>query len=247
MSSIKDYMQDLVKNVISTNFFDKIKIAADAKGVIIEALEKEKEVVLKGKFLNPLAELKGEFGLSNLSLLGHITGDSEFNNDQSKIDLIYDAAAPDTPSEMLYENKSKSYINYRFMNSKLLPKQPTFVEPAWDVVIKPSKTSIQQFNWAAAGLSAYEQYFVPKVENGDMKFFIGDANSANQRGGVVFASGLTATFNSQHKWKISHIQSVLKLADSSDCEIAFSLKGAIQVKVNTGVGEYKFILPAKVN
>jgi hypothetical protein len=247
MSSVKDYMQDLVKNVISTNFFDKIRITADSTGIVIEALEKEKEVVLKGKFLKPLQDLNGVFGLSNLSLLSHITGDSEFSNDQSKIQVIYDPSNTDGPSEMLYENKSKSYINYRFMNHRLLPKQPNFVEPTWDVLVKPSKTSIQQFNWAASGLSAYEQYFVPKIENGELKFFIGEANTANQRGGVVFASDLKSTFNSQHKWKIAHIQSVLKLADSADVEMGFSLKGAIQIKVNTGVGEHKFIFLAKVN
>lgn len=244
MSNIKDYMQDLVKNVISTAFFDKIKISATSKDILVEAIEKDKDVVLKGKFTSPLADLNGDFGLSNLPLLGHITGDTEFNDSDSQLDVVYDGNK--VPTEFLYENKSKSYINYRFMNSKLLPDQPAYVEPKWDLVIKPTKTSIQQFNWAAAGLAAYEQYFVPTIENGDLKFFIGDSNGANQKGGVVFASGRKETFNSQHKWKISHLQSVLKLADSADCEIAFSLKGAIQVKIGTGVGEYKFIFPAMV-
>lgn len=243
MSTIKDYAQDLVKNIISTGFFDKIRITASTKDILVEAIEKEKEVVLKGKFLNPISDIKGEFGLSNLSLLGHIIGDPEFNSDDSKLEVVYDN---NVPTEFLYENKSKSYINYRFMSPKLLPDQPKFAEPVWDVVIKPTKTNIQQFNWAASGLSAYEQYFVPKIVNGEMRFYIGEENGASQRGGVVFASGLKEKFDSQHKWKISHIQSVLKLADSADCEIAFSLKGAIQIKVSTGVGEHRYIFLAKV-
>ena len=245
MSNIKDYIQDLVKNVISTGFFDKIKVTADKKDIIIEAMEKDKDVVFKGKFAKPLSELNGEFGLSNLSLLSHIISDSEFSSNDSKLEVEYDKTSK-VPNELNYENKSKSYINYRFMSTKLIPDQPKFVEPQWDVVVKPTKSSIQQFGWAATGLAAYEQYFTPAIENGDLKFFIGDAGGANQRGGVVFASGLTEKFNSQHKWKISHMQAVLKLAESTDCEMAFSSKGAIQVKVNTGVGEYRFIFPAKV-
>ena len=246
MSNLKDYVQDLVKNVISTGFFDKIKISASSTDILIEGMEKDKDVVLKGKFAKPLTDLNGNFGLSNLSLLSHIISDSEFSSDDSKLEVLYDKTDVTLPTEMMYENKSKSYINYRFMSPKLIPDQPKFVEPKWDVVIKPTKSSIQQFGWAAAGLSAYEQYFTPSIENGDLKFFIGESGAANQRGGVVFATGRTEKFDSQHKWKISHMQAVLKLADSSDCEMSFSAKGAIQIKISTGVGEHKFIFPAKV-
>jgi hypothetical protein len=246
MSNLKDYVQDLVKNVISTGFFEKIKITASAKDILIEAIEKDKDVVLKGKFAKPLTDLNGNFGLSNLTLLSHIISDSEFSSEDSKLEVVYDKVDPTVPNELSYENKSKSYINYRFMSIKLIPDQPKFAEPVWDVVIKPTKASIQQFGWAAAGLSAYEQYFTPAIKDGELRFYIGEDGSANQRGGVVFASNRTEKFDSQHKWKISHMQAVLKLAESTDCEMAFSNKGAIQIKVNTGVGEYKFIFPAKV-
>lgn len=243
MSTLKDYIQDLVKNVISTGFFDKIKITASGKDIILEAIEKDKDVVLKGKFNTPLTDLNGEFGLSNLSLLSHIISDSEFTSPDSKLEVVYKNK---TPEELTYENKSKSFINYRFMSVKLIPDQPKFIEPAWDVVINPTKSSIQQFSWAATGLSAYEQYFTPSITDGNLKFFIGDDGAANQRGSVTFASNLSEKFDSHHKWKISNLLTVLKLADNSETTMAFSSKGAIQITVSTGVGVYKFILPAKV-
>ena len=95
-------------------------------------------------------------------------------------------------------------------------------------------------------MGAYEQYFIPKIQDEELRFYIGEDNAANQRGGAVFATGLTSKFESQHRWKISHIQSVLKLADSTDCEMALSTKGVIQVKISSGVGIYKFIFPAKM-
>ena len=41
---MKDNIQDLVKYVSSTGFFDKIRISATDKEVTIEAMEKEKEI-----------------------------------------------------------------------------------------------------------------------------------------------------------------------------------------------------------
>lgn len=244
---MKDNIQDLVKNVISTGFFDKIKITADSKSVTLEALDKEKEIVLKGSFMSVIDELNGEFGISNLSLLGHIANDPEFNSPDSKINIVYDTKNGEkNPIELAYVNKSKTYINYRFMPKELVPNQPKFVEQQWDVVIKPSKSNIQQFAWAANGLSAYEQYFIPKIKDGNLKFFIGEENSSDQRGGVTFATGLSEKFDVQHRWQINHMQTVLKLADSTDCEMSFSTKGVIQVKISTGIGEYKFLFLAKV-
>jgi hypothetical protein len=245
--ALKDYIKDLTTYVTPTGFFDKIKISASNKEILVEALEKEREVILKGKFSQPLAELEGEFGLSNLSLLQTITSDQEFANSETKMTVTYETkSAEKVPTELAYQNKSKSHINYRFMAKQLLPDQPKFHDPKWDVVITPSKASIQQFSWAANGLSAYEQYFIPRIVDKELKFFIGEDNAATQRGGVVFASDRTEVFDSDHKWKIVQILAVLKTADSCDCEMAFSTKGAIQITLNTGVGTYRYIFPAKV-
>jgi len=245
--ALKDYVKDLTTFVTPTGFFDKIKITATNKEITIEGMEKEKEVILKGKFSKPLSELEGEFGLSNLSLLQTIANDPEFSSNDSTMTIVYDSKAGEkVPTELAYQNKSKSYINYRFMNKQLVPDQPKFLEPKWDVVVTPSKSNVQQFIWAANGLGSYEQYFIPKIEDGNLKFFIGEDDAATQRGGVVFATDRTETFDSSHKWKIAQVMSVLKAADTCDCEMAFSVKGAIQITLNTGVGSYRYIFPAKV-
>jgi len=245
--ALKDYVKDITTYVIPNGFFDRIKITASKKEILVEAMEKEKEVILKAKFSKPLDELDGEFGLSNLSLLQTITSDPEFSSNDSVMTVTYENRnAEKVPSELAYVNKSKSYINYRFMSKQLVPDQPKWIEPKWDVVITPSKSNIQQLAWAANGLSTYEQYFSPQIVDGDLKFFIGEDGAATQRGGVVFASDRTETFESPYKWKISQVLGILKMADTCDCEMAFSLKGAIQITLNTGVGSYRYIFPAKV-
>jgi len=243
---VKDNIQDLVKYVTSTGFFEKIKVVATDKKVILEAMEKEKDIILKGSFAKPIAGLEGEFGLSNLSLLGHISSDPQFNAPESNIEFKYDEKdGVKNPVEMRYVNKSKSYINYRFMSIKLVPAQPKFAEPVWDIVIRPSSSDVKQFAWAANGLGVYEQYFIPRVQNGELKFFIGEEDAAAQRGAVTFATGIDAKFENRNKWRIKHIQPILAMAEGADCEMSFSIKGVIQIAINTGVGEYKFLFPAK--
>lgn len=242
----KSAIQDLVKNVVSTGFFDKIKVTSSTKEVLIEALGREKEVVFKGVLSRPVDGLEGEFGLNNLGLLGHIVGDSDFANTDSTLNVVYESRNNQkVPTELSYQNRSKSQIMYRFMAAQMVPPQPKFIEPTWDVVIKPTKVSVQQFSWAASGLSNYEQYFIPKVVDKELKFFIGDETSANQRGAVTFATAVTGKLDSTHKWRINNVLSVLKLIDSTECTLSFSQQGVIQAAINTGVGEYKFIFLAK--
>ena len=106
------------------------------------------------------------------------------------------------------------------------------------------RSSVSQFSWAAAGLASYEQYFIPKVVNGELKFFIGEENAAAQRGGIVFASGLKDDFDSKLRWKIADVMTVLKLGDSSDCEMSITAKGGIKVTLTTGIGVYNYMFPA---
>lgn len=245
--ALKDYLKDLTTYVASTGFFERIKITASSQEIQIESMTKEKEIILKGKFNTTLADLNGEFGLSNLSLLQTITSDPEYLLDETTVSVEYEIQHGEkVPSEITYQNKSNSHINYRFMPKQLVPDQPKFNEPKWDIVIKPNRSSIQQFGWAANGLAAYEQYFIPKITDGNLRFYIGDESASTQRGGVVFATDLKEKFESPHKWKIQLLQGILKLASTCDCEMSFSSKGAIQVKLQTGIGTYNYIFPAKV-
>ena len=243
--ALKDYIKDLTTYVTTTGFFDKIRITASDKEISIDAVDKEREIILKGKFNKPLADLTGTFGLSNLSLLQTITSDPEFAAKETTMSVVYEVKdGENTPTSLTYENKSKSYIKYRFMNKNLLPDPAKLLVTKWDLVINPSKSNIQQFVWAANGLAMYEQYFSPKVVDGELKFFIGEDSAATQKGGVVFATDVKENFDSGNKWKIQHLLTGLKSSDSCDCEMSFSAKGAIEISLKTGLGNYRYIFPA---
>lgn len=243
----KDAIQDMVRNVLSTGFFDKIKVTAGKKETLIEALEKDKQVILKARTLLPVEGWQGEFGLANLSLLSAIAGDPEFSHKDSSLELVtQQRGGEDVPSELHYQNRSKSFISYRFVAKDMVPDQPKYNEPTWDVTVKPTKSVIQQFNWAAGSLSTYEQYFIPKTVDGELRMFIGEEGAASQRGGVVFATDVKGEFESNHKWTVPLMSQVLKLMGESDADFRLSVKGAIQVTLNTGIAEYRYIFPAKL-
>lgn len=245
--AVKDIMQDVVRNTVSTGFFDKVKINAGKKSVQIEALESNKQVILKATTQAPVDGWEGEFGLANLSLLQSLVNDPEFAHKDSQLEMQYQTrGGADVPSELHYTNKSGTFVAYRFVSKDMVPDQPKYNEPVWDVTVKPTKAAIQQFAWASNSLSSYEQYFIPKTVDGNLKFFIGEENGANQRGGVTFVQGVSGEFESNHKWPISQIAQVLKLTDGTEAEVRFSVKGAIQININTGLVEYKFVFPAKM-
>lgn len=247
VTAVKDVVQDIVKNIISTGFFDRIKITANNKGCAIEALEKDKQVILKASTVNAVDGWDGEFGLANLGLLSAIANDGEFSHKDSQLEMVYEQkGGADVPTELHYTNKSNTFISYRFLGNSMIPDQPKYNEPKWDVSVKPTKSAIQQFTWAAGSLSSYESYFVPKTVDDNLRFFIGEEGSASQRGGVSFAQNVTGTFDSTHKWPIALVTSVLKLTDGTDSTVRFSTKGAIQVDIDTGIVKYRYIFPAKM-
>lgn len=243
---MKDYLLDLNKYVCSTGYFDKIKITGNNSETKIESIEKDRKIVLKGKFKNAASEFVGEFGLSNLNMLGAIVNDSEFGSDESTLGVNHKQYnGKDIPDEIRYKNKTGSLVCYRLMNPEYVPDQPKYIEPTWDIVVEPTKSAVKEFSYWASALSGYEQYFTPKIENKTLKFWIGEENAASQRAALAFAENIKGNFDYGYAWPVSHVVSLLKLSETTKCELKFSSKGALQIDMDTGVSELKFILPRK--
>ena len=47
------------------------------------------------------------------------------------------------------------------------------------------------------------------------------------------------------KWEIDKALSILRLSDSANCTVSFANAGAMQIVIDSGLGEYTYILPAK--
>jgi hypothetical protein len=245
--TLKDIFKEINTYVANTGMFEKIKINVDNNIVSVEAFEKERGLV-KGKFTKAVPEIAGSFGLKNLNMLNIITNDPEYLASESTITVNTESRDGQTYlASLTYVNKSQTEIYYRFMSSDLLPKNTQVREPQYEVTVNPARSSIQQFIWAGNGLSSVEQYFNPQIRDRQLRFCIGEDGAQTSRGGVVFAQNIDAKMQCDFHWKVSDIQTVLKLNDSADCEVAISgAVGAIQIKFQTGQAQWQYVFPGKV-
>jgi hypothetical protein len=114
----------------------------------------------------------------------------------------------------------------------------------WDVEFAPSQKSIQLFNNAAAGIMAFEPYFSLSTNNGQLTMGFGTGGNSH-RGELAFANNISGTLKNTYHWPIAQVMAILKLASSGTCTISIADVGALQIKVDSGLGTYSYVLPAK--
>jgi hypothetical protein len=76
-----------------------------------------------------------------------------------------------------------------------------------------------------------------------LKFTFGDA--ASQTGGeFVFATGITGKLTKAWSWPVGSVLAILKIADVNNTMMSFSNEGALQITLDSGIANYKYIIPA---
>ena len=66
---MRDYLLDLVEHTYDLGCIDTIKIEGDANETIITSVAEDRSVVVDAKFLVPVADFVGTFGMPNLNKL----------------------------------------------------------------------------------------------------------------------------------------------------------------------------------
>jgi hypothetical protein len=110
----------------------------------------------------------------------------------------------------------------------------------WSVEFNPTVAAIQRLKFQASANSE-ETTFVAKVENGNLKFYFGDA--ASHAGNFVFQDGVSGTLNKAWSWPVGAVISILGLAGDKSMKI--SDEGVAQITVDSGIAEYNYLLPAQ--
>ena len=86
-----------------------------------------------------------------------------------------------------------------------------------------------------------ETVFTVKTEDNNLVFYFGDANS--HAGSFVFESDVKGELKNTWSWPIQQVISILSLDGKS--KMSISDQGAMQITVDSGIGEYNYILPAQ--
>jgi len=240
-----DYLKDIVQHTYGLGVISMIKVTGTKDSTQINAFDQAtKTVVLNAEFKAPIAEFQGVFGMPNLDRLNTILNIPEYK-ENAKITVASqkDTEGNDVPASVNFENKTGDFKNaYRFMATAVINDQLKNVKMKpvkWGVEVTPTALSIQKLKFQAMAHSDATT-FSSKTENGELKFFFGDA--ASHAGSFTFAT-TSGTLSKQLNWPVSVVNSILSLP--GDKEFKISDDGVAEITVDSGLAVYHYMLPAQ--
>ena len=241
---MKSTLRDLVQHTHGLGNIDLVKVTGTAEETLINAIAEDRSVILEAKFKAPVAEFIGTVGMPNLGKLNTILNIPEYK-DEAKITVTrQDRNGESVPVGVHFENAAGDFKNdYRFMAAEIINdklKAVKFKGVKWGVDIVPTVAAIQRLKFQASANSE-ETTFVAKTENGNLKFYFGDA--ASHAGDFVFEQGVSGTLTKSWAWPVNSVINILSL--SGDKTFKISDEGAAMITVDSGIAEYSYIIPAQ--
>ena len=241
---MKSTLRDLVQHTHGLGNIDLVKVTGTAEETLINAIAEDRSVILEAKFKAPVAEFIGTVGMPNLGKLNTILNIPEYK-DEAKITVTrQDRNGESVPVGVHFENAAGDFKNdYRFMAAEIINdklKAVKFKGVKWGVDIVPTVAAIQRLKFQASANSE-ETTFVAKTENGNLKFYFGDA--ASHAGDFVFEQGVSGTLTKSWSWPVNSVINILSL--SGDKTFKISDEGAAMITVDSGIAEYSYIIPAQ--
>ena len=241
---MRDHLLDLVEHTFDLGCIDLIKITGTDKETAIEGIAEDRSVVVQGKFLKPVPEFIGTFGMPNLGKLKILLNLGEYKEHADISVTRQNRNGEDAPVGLHFENKTADFKNdYRFMTSEIVAqalKTAKFRGANWHIEFEPTIAGIQRLKMQAQA-NAEEANFQAKTDKDLLKFFFGDHST--HAGEFVFHAGVTGALKRSWAWPKSQVISILDL--TGDKVIKISDDGAAQITVNSGIAEYNYILPAQ--
>src|SRR6056300_1348336 len=247
-TSLKDVLQDVLKHTHSLGIFEMVKIEGTTSETNIETVDAEKTVIVKAKTHSPVADFaERTVGINRMSVLDGYLKYPEFNEEGATVSLLVEEKnGQDVVEEIVFVDKFGTKSNYRFMpvdivNQKL--KEIKFRGAEFDMEIVPTQKNLKDLQYFNSVLSTFESTFSPRTEDGKLYFYIGDTGGDRTKILVNDAPG--AEFSNQFQWPLDTVLKILRLAKSSDIVLSLNKKGLLQIKIDSGLGEYTYLLPAK--
>ena len=242
---MKDTLLDIVKHTHALGFLNLVKIVSDDKESTIESMADDRSVIMKGKFHKPIG-IDGTFGMPQLNKLDILLKVPEYKDGATITVSTRAKDGKDYPTGLHFENANGDFKNdYRFMNAEIIEeklKTVKFGGVNWDIEFEPSMAAVTRLTYQVQANSE-ETSFVAKTDGTDLKFYFGDHST--HAGEFIFQPGVSGTLDKNWAWPVAQVLQILKLAESSTVKMHISNEGALQLTVDSGIGEYQFILPAQ--
>lgn len=243
---MREQLLDILAHTSGLGFIETIRFDISDDEALVEAMDNDRTVVIKGKLKDSIGDLKGVFGASRLNLLQGLLNFPTYKADDATISVKSQTRdGNDYPEELIFcDGRGKNPAVFRLMKAEHVPTQAKFLGADWDVSITPSKSVIQEFNALGSLYSSFETYFGVEVVDGELNFFIGDDDSSSHRAKILIAENVAGKLSGELYWPISQVQQILKVAGDG-AKVEISSKGAFQISVASKHAEWRFILPAR--
>tara|TARA_R100001377_G_scaffold83760_1_gene65875 strand:+ start:261 stop:992 length:732 start_codon:yes stop_codon:yes gene_type:complete len=241
---MKDYLLDIVSHTHNLGFIDLVKITGTDKETVIEGLAEDRSVILKGEFKKPVAEFIGTFGMPNLDKLGIILKIQEYNEGAKITVNTQERNGEEVPVGIHFENAKGDFHNdYRYMSSEVVNdklKSVTMKDVKWGVEFSPTIASISRLRMQISANSE-ERTFMAKTEGNDLVFHFGDAST--HAGKFVFQNDVGGKLDRGWAWPVEQVSKILSLG--GDMQYKVSDDGVTELTVDSGLGIYRYLLPAQ--
>ena len=174
---MRDHLLDLVEHTYDLGCIDTIKVTSDATETAISGAAEDRSVVISSKFLVPVADFVGVFGMPNLSKLKVLLNLGEYKENAQIAVVRQDRNGVQQPVGLHFQNAAGDFKNdYRFMTAEIVEeklKTPKFKGVTWHIEFEPTVASIMRLKMQASA-NAEELNFKVKTDGTDLKFFFGD-------------------------------------------------------------------------
>ena len=107
----------------------------------------------------------------------------------------------------------------------------------------PTQKAIKDLQYFAGILGAFDPLLTARTVKGDLVFYIGD--SSTDKVELPFASNVEGELKTGWSFPLSTVLTILRLSDTSTMNMKISDQGAMMIAVDSGLGLYEYILPAK--
>jgi len=243
---MKDILQDIVSHTQNLGFLTTVKVTGEESATNMFSMADDRSVIMEAETHNPYPDMLGVFGMPQLQKLKYLLDGTEYQKDAKITITNAERNGNIVPVGIHFANDAGDFKNdYRFMNQEIINEKMKTVKfrgVNWDVEVIPTLQGVQRFNFQA-GANAEHPTFLAKTEDGNLKFIFGDASTHG--GEFIFATNVEGTLDRGWTWPVASILAILKIADVNNTKMSISNEGAIQIKLDSGLANYKYIIPAQ--
>ena len=245
--STRDIVQDIVKHTAGLGFITSVKVTGTDESTTLDAMDADRTVILQAKLHNTVEEFNGEFGLGNLGFLAGVTALSNYQAEDSTVDVVArDRNGVSSPDHLMFKDVEGNTDQYRFMSKEIIEQTLQTVKfkgVEWDVTLEPTKAKVNELTQVAGIYGGIEPNFTVKTEGSDLIVTVGAADGSFT-GKRTFAQNVNGEITEGYAWPLAQVLAILKLGMSGTCVMQISKKGALMISVDSGIGKYDYILPA---